>query len=594
MTPGRLKILMIPRTFPGRVHPLKGVFVQKQAKAQSAFDDIAVLNVISDPNLSDSRYDCQVETDSGYIVVRVFYQKNDLRFALTAPLIKMWRFLQAGRIGFRQIVKQFGMPDLVHVHMVLPGGFLALWLKWRRQIPFLITEHLTNYLPADGHYQRASLLNRIVTRKICRNSQAMVAVSPSLLQALTEHGLVRDNGHVIPNVIDIAVGRLEKKNVHQPFTFITACLLEDQQKNVSGLLRSFALMLKIRPNCRLIIAGDGPDKEKLHALAEELAIENQVVFAGLVAYEHMMQQWQQSDCYVVSSRYETFSVAAAEAMLYGMPAIVTACGGPEFFVTEETGCVVPPEDDDALTAAMQFCSEHSRQFDPQLIRTSIQKRFSADTVGRQYHELYESLLTSWPVGFCGERLRLQPDWLVLDVGSGHNPNRRADILLERELSASVHRSGAGAVIPGGKKLVVGDAQAMPFKTQTLDFIIASHIAEHIPQPDRFLHELQRVGKRGYIETPGPLSETLLTEPYHLWVIQPSQSKLIFAKKKRQQPVWPFFYRWFYLNEERHGHGALKSRNPLLILGQTVIAILWKRLPGAYTRLHWQGKIDFKI
>lgn len=594
MQPHRHRVLIIPRTYPGRVHPLKGVFVQKQVEAQAAVDDVAVLNVISDPNLSRCRYDCQVETTACHSVVRVYYQKNDLRFAPTAPLIKMWRYIKASRIGFRRIIQLVGMPDLVHVHMVLPGGFLAYWLKWRYHIPYLITEHLTNYLPADGHYQRASFFYRQITRWLCRNSNAMVAVSPSLLHALQGHGLVQGHGRVIGNVIDLTVEPFKKKPADRPFTFLTACLLDDDQKNISGLLRSFAQLLKIKPTDRLLIAGDGPDREKLQSLVKEWALENQVTFTGLIAHAQMRQLWQQSDCYVLSSRYETFSVAAAEAMLYGLPAIVTACGGPEHFVTAESGQVIPPGDEAALTAAMLQCQEHERSFNPQQMRLSIQERFSAKTIGQQYHDLYAALMTSWPVGFCGQRLFLQPDWLVLDVGSGHNPNRRANILLERELSASVHRSGARALIPGGKQLVVGDAQAMPFKSQALDFIVASHIAEHIPQPARFLQELHRVGKRGYIETPGPLSERLLTEPYHLWVIQRKRSGLVFMAKKHPKPAWPFFYRWYYLNEERYGHSTHRTTHPLLIISKAVLALLWKRTPGAYTRLHWQGKIDFTV
>jgi ubiquinone/menaquinone biosynthesis C-methylase UbiE len=184
--------------------------------------------------------------------------------------------------------------------------------------------------------------------------------------------------------------------------------------------------------------------------------------------------------------------------------------------------------------------------------------------------------------------------MVLDVGSGHNPNRRANILLERELDASVHRSGARATIPAGKQLVIGDAQRMPFKTASFDFVIASHIAEHIPQPDFFLTEMARVGRHGYIETPGPLSETLLTEPYHLWILTRRGKELLFLRKQRTQPLSDLFYRWFYLNEERYGHTIWRSGNGLLRISRAIMLKMWKRMPGTYTKYHWSSCIHFRI
>jgi hypothetical protein len=281
-------------------------------------------------------------------------------------------------------------------------------------------------------------------------------------------------------------------------------------------------------------------------------------------------------------------------LLHGLPAIVTASGGPEEFVTAACGLVVATENESAVTQALLHMSRTYRDYDRRFMAQEIQTRFSAAIVSEQYHDLFGKLMISWPVGFAGERIVLAEKGLVLDVGSGHNPNRRANILLERELDASIHRSGARAAIPAGKQLVIGDAQQMPFKTAGFDFIIASHIAEHIPQPALFLAEMERVGRQGYIETPGPLSETLLTEPYHLWILKRRNEELLFVRKQRTKPLSDLFYRWFYLNEERYGHQIWQSDNGVLRLSRAVMLKIWKRLPGTYTQFHWTGRIHFRI
>lgn len=81
---------------------------------------------------------------------------------------------------------------------------------------------------------------------------------------------------------------------------------------------------------------------------------------------------------------------------------------------------------------------------------------------------------------------------ILDIGSGHNPNPKANIFLERYLDSNdVQRGGAKAKIP--TNLILGDAEYLPFKDRSIDLIISNHLIEHLDHPDKFLEECQRVG-----------------------------------------------------------------------------------------------------
>src|SRR4029077_14805498 len=116
-----------------------------------------------------------------------------------------------------------------------------------------------------------------------------------------------------------------------------------------------------------------------------------------------------------------------------------------------------------------------------------------------------------------------------DVGSGTFPNARADLLCERDLVDDRHRGGLPITVD--RPLVRGDGLDLPFRDGAVDFVIASHIAEHVDDPVRFCAELSRIASAGYIETPSPLFEWLFDVEYHEWVVSRQRSGLRFRRKR---------------------------------------------------------------
>lgn len=125
--------------------------------------------------------------------------------------------------------------------------------------------------------------------------------------------------------------------------------------------------------------------------------------------------------------------------------------------------------------------------------------------------------------------------LVLDVGAGGNPFPRSDVLMDR-LTGAEHRCGESMMID--RPTVFGDASKMPFKDKAFDFVIASHILEHMAEPEIFLKELQRIGKAGYIETPNALFERL--HPYHIHCLEILEKDGVLHIHKKRRPVEDFF------------------------------------------------------
>lgn len=121
--------------------------------------------------------------------------------------------------------------------------------------------------------------------------------------------------------------------------------------------------------------------------------------------------------------------------------------------------------------------------------------------------------------------------LVLDVGAGGNPYPRSDVLMDR-LTGSEHRCGESMLID--RLAVFGDASKMPFKDKAFDFVIASHILEHMADPETFLKELQRIGKAGYIETPNAIFERL--HPYNIHCPEIIENNGVLHIHKKHGPV----------------------------------------------------------
>ncbi|MDQ6694913.1 MAG: methyltransferase domain-containing protein [Chloroflexota bacterium] len=124
-------------------------------------------------------------------------------------------------------------------------------------------------------------------------------------------------------------------------------------------------------------------------------------------------------------------------------------------------------------------------------------------------------------------MKIGPNDLVLDVGSGHSPNPRSDILCDRYIEDDTERGGA---IQVDRPLIVADGHNLPFKDKAFDYVIASHIIEHMDDPIRFCAELQRVSKRGFIASPTELAEHMFYWTFHKWYVNKIGNRLILHPK----------------------------------------------------------------
>lgn len=130
--------------------------------------------------------------------------------------------------------------------------------------------------------------------------------------------------------------------------------------------------------------------------------------------------------------------------------------------------------------------------------------------------------------------------LVLEIGSGDNPNPRSDVLCDRFVHDNTERAGKFS-IRIDRPFVVCDGYSLPFRDKQFDFVIASHIFEHMDDPSAFAEEIIRVGKSGYIEVPSAVSERIFGWDFHHWYCEASGKTFVMRSKKEGERHGGFFH-----------------------------------------------------
>tara|TARA_X000001036_G_C20627824_1_gene785880 strand:- start:434 stop:1054 length:621 start_codon:yes stop_codon:yes gene_type:complete len=129
-------------------------------------------------------------------------------------------------------------------------------------------------------------------------------------------------------------------------------------------------------------------------------------------------------------------------------------------------------------------------------------------------------------------LSKNPNWKILDIGCGYRANKFATVISDIQDLSDYYKN---------RKFIRVTDKKLPFKNNEFDFVIASHVIEHVEDFEFFIKELERISNKGYIELPSRLGDNLVFENKndHIWwfVFDDHKNKIISSKKK--QLIDPF-------------------------------------------------------
>lgn len=386
-------ILFISSWYPNRNNPTHGIFNRYFAEAAALDHKVSVLHVCSDENIADTELEWQEKDNITTLVV--YYKKIKTRLPLLAQLQKRKALLHAFDLGFEKLVEKTGMPDLVQLNVIMPAGIGAYHLSKKHHIPFIINEGWSGYCPEDGNYKGAA--QKFFTKKITAAAKAIMPVSGYLKNAMLAHGL-SGNYTIVPNVVDIHLFTPQPTGIKDNITrFIHISTLDDVQKNVSGIIRAFALACKTNPSLELNIIGEGLQKTQLLELVQAQGMAGKINFRGRLITTAIVNEINANDALVMFSNYETFSLVVAEAFACGKPVITSKAGGLTDYIAPGMGIMVEKRNEAQLAGAMLSFANNKNNYNAANIRQYVVDNYSTEKIGRKLKAVYDAVLANTPV-----------------------------------------------------------------------------------------------------------------------------------------------------------------------------------------------------
>lgn len=387
----RLKILNLCRWYPNRYDPMPGLFTQRHAEAAALYADVSAVytHMVADKKLSKS-YEVDLEERNGVKTAIVYYQEPQVKIPVWKQVAKAYRFLKANELGMQAVSGSPRDFDVVHVHVLTRLGVIALYLKWKFGIPFVITEHWTRYLDLMQQFQ--GFFRKKATRMVVKRAAAVTAVSNDLIKAMKSHRLKNKNYRLIYNVVDSVffdVPFSAKENAVKELVHVSC--FTDEQKNISGLLKVVKLLSEKRSDFHFTFVGDGEDFKSLKSEAVKLKIPDPcITFTGLLEGKSLAETMSKADALVLFSNYENMPVVINESFVLGVPVFSTDVGGISEMISSQNGYLVAQGDEKGMTKALNDFLDNKFSFDSEVIREGARKKFSPEAIGKFMLDIYQN------------------------------------------------------------------------------------------------------------------------------------------------------------------------------------------------------------
>ena len=249
------------------------------------------------------------------------------------------------RRQWKALRREGWMPDVVQLNVIQKQGLLALYLKKRYSIPYVIVEHWSGFLPENGAYLRQNgPLKRKLYEKIAAEASVIMPVSERLKEAMQACGIRNARWEKIHNVVDdffFEKSRYRDTGISKNRkTLLHVSCFDEAAKNVKGLLRAAKMLLEKRQDWQLVLVGTGVDYKEIRAYAETLAFPGGTLrWTGELTPREVAEEMHKADALVLSSRYETYGIILAEALAANLPILSTPVG-----IAEETADLIVPQE----------------------------------------------------------------------------------------------------------------------------------------------------------------------------------------------------------------------------------------------------------
>jgi L-malate glycosyltransferase len=380
-----MHVLVIPSWYTCFRDKLRGIFFKEQAEALSRLGNRVGVIFVN----QDSFNIRQRENYYKFGRYRTNNAKNYIQWIFDIPSMPKYRKINdivkrcLWKCSIVLYIIVHGKPDVVHLQSFYEGE-IAIWIKKIFKIKYIVSEHSTAFYRDILTYSQETL-----ARRVYRLAAKRTAVSEELSTfLLRKYGVVFQ---YIPNFIDTTFFTPKSKNITKEievFRFINIASLHEK-KNHSLLIDAIKIVKKQKERVELLIIGDGPEKANLIELINTNNLNDTIRLLGKKSRKEVCDYLRTSDCFVLTSTFETFGVVIIESMSCGLPVITTRSGGPESILkNEELGYLC---DSNPACIAQAMIKVMNTNFDSDYIRQYVIENFSNHKVVTELNKVLRSV-----------------------------------------------------------------------------------------------------------------------------------------------------------------------------------------------------------
>jgi glycosyltransferase involved in cell wall biosynthesis len=385
-----LNVLVVAEYYPRAADPVRGVWAHRQTlAARDAGAEIRVLALHRPlPSLAAAR-----RLDLGAFADAV---RQPAHASIDGLQVGYVRFLSpprplsygswgawaapALRRAIARLRREFRF-DLVHAHYAVPAGDAV-----RRAAP-----HTPLVVSVHGHDVYGAGPPAANVETTLAHARLVLANSAGTAQRCAEHGARATR--VVHLGADLPVPVPARPAVP---TIATVANLVARKRH-SDVIEALARLRVRHPELRYVVVGDGPERERLHALSASLGVADRVQFTGQLPHRRAVSAAQNASVFVLPSVDEAFGVAYLEAMAGGVPAIGCAGeAGPAEIAAEGGGiALVPPRDGEALAAELDRLLSDPSELEGagRAARATVERAFTWTRCGAATVQAYELALS---------------------------------------------------------------------------------------------------------------------------------------------------------------------------------------------------------
>ena len=248
-------------------------------------------------------------------------------------------------------------------------------------------------LTSDLKIMKQTLAGRL-TLRLLNKADRIVSLCSVATSELLGEGIPPDRLQQISNGVDTGLFTARARARHTGQKLITCIGRLDEFKGVEHLLEAFRRVIAGGVDARLTLIGTGPDEEKLKRIVAALALEDKVLFKGRC--ENVVQEFSDTDIFVLPSLSEGMSNVLLEAMSCGLPVVATEVGAAADMISNRVnGMLVPPANPAALSNALIELLRNDVLAGSlgKAARKTIEEQYGLERAADCYEKLYKQLLT---------------------------------------------------------------------------------------------------------------------------------------------------------------------------------------------------------